>query len=356
MNQEQSTVSMLHMFTHPVFAVENGVVTQVNAAARQLSVNPGDTPNQWLETGKEEYTQFQGGALSLTLCIGQIPYMATVLRSGDANIFHLQTDLEAEDLRSLALTAQCMREPLADIMTVSDLLFGKQDHSAQEEDHLAQLNRSTYRMLRILSNMTDAANCKNRTYNMEVLDLASVINSIAEGAIASLEPTGRKLVFTGLNQPVYTLCDRDMLERAFYNLLSNAIKFSPADSPIHVSLTMANKQVLLTVKNATENFKAEDLGTIFFRYRRLPGLEDGKRGVGLGIPMVRAAAAAHKGTLLLTQDADKQVVFTMSLAIRSDNSNQLRSPLASIDYAGGRNHSLLELSDILPTSAYQKVN
>lgn len=355
MNQEQTTVAMLHMFTHPVFAVEQGIVSQVNTAARQLGITSGEPLSQWLETGKEEYAQFRGGALSLSLRICDVAYIATVLRSGDADIFHLQTGLEEEDLCALALTAQCMRDPLANIMTVTDLLFGNRECPPEDTVHAAQLNRSTYQMLRILSNMTDAASCRNRTYNMEVLDLASLGRAFAEEASSMAESAGRSLRFQGLSRPVYTLCDRDMLERAFYNLLSNAIKFSPTGSAVTVTMTETDSQVLFCVKNPSESFKTEDLGTVFFRYRRQPGLEDGKHGVGLGIAMVRAAAAAHKGTLLLCQDKEGSVMFTMSIAIRSSGSNQLRSPVA-VDYAGGRSHGLLELSDVLPASAYEHIN
>lgn len=356
MNQEQSTVAMLHMFTHPVFAVEKGKVTQVNAAARQLSVTEGAALDQWLESGHEEYPQFQGGALSLSLCICEVRYIATVLRSGTADFFHLQTDFDAEDLRCLALSAQCMREPLANIMAVSDLLFSKQNATQADTEHIAQLNRSTYQMLRILSNMTDAASCKDRSYNMEVLDLAAITDSFAESAKALAESTNRSIAYQGLAQPVYTVCDRDMLERAFYNLLSNAIKFSPEHSTVKIAVSKTENQVLVTVANPSEVFTSEDLGTVFFRYRRQPGLEEAKKGVGLGIPMVRAAAAAHKGTVLLNRDADANVAFTISIAIRSANGSQLRSPVSTIDYAGGRSHGLLELSEVLPASAYEKVN
>ena len=48
----------------------------------------------------------------------------------------------------------------------------------------------------------------------------------------------------------------------------------------------------------------------------------------------------------------------MSLAIRQDGESVVRTSPFQIDYAGERDHSLTELSDILPYALYeaQKIN
>ena len=44
---------------------------------------------------------------------------------------------------------------------------------------------------------------------------------------------------------------------------------------------------------------------------------------------------------------------TVTLAIRQDPVSQLRSPLLKVDYAGERDHALIELSDVLPAEFYR---
>ena len=43
----------------------------------------------------------------------------------------------------------------------------------------------------------------------------------------------------------------------------------------------------------------------------------------------------------------------MSLAIRPGSSDHVRSPILKVDYAGERDHGLLELSDVLPADMYK---
>ena len=97
---------------------------------------------------------------------------------------------------------------------------------------------------------------------------------------------------------------------------------------------------------------AENLrGSLFTRYAREPGLEDGRYGVGLGMVLIRSTAAAHGGTVLIDHPDDCGTRITVSLAIRQGDP-VVRSPRFAIDYAGERDHGLIELSDVLPAQLY----
>ena len=347
MDQDLHTVSMIQMFSHPVFCVQDDIITESNFAAKQLSFEPGLNIQDLLETGRHEYGAFCQGALSLTLRAKNCSFVATVMRNSSSFVFHILSSTDAEETKSMALAAQCIREPLSGIMSICDK-FTEKEYSHPQS---ASLTQNAYRILRILSNITDVATCKNRTYNMEIQNPVSILNEIAEKSVQLAKAANRSIIFESAEHKVYTRCDRDMLERAYYNLLSNAIKYSPENSSIHIAVKKAENRVQLCVKNACDHMLTDELGTIFSRYQRHPGIEDGTHGVGLGIPMVRAVAASHNGTLLLTQNSNMDVSFTLSIGITADH-NTLRSTKCRIDYAGGRNHGLLELADVLPLDIY----
>ena len=67
--------------------------------------------------------------------------------------------------------------------------------------------------------------------------------------------------------------------------------------------------------------------------------------------LIRSAAAAHGGTVL-TEFADTGTRITLTCSLAKPT-GQLRSPALRIDYAGERDHSLVELSDILPEECYK---
>ena len=68
--------------------------------------------------------------------------------------------------------------------------------------------------------------------------------------------------------------------------------------------------------------------------------------------LVHAAAALHGGTVLVDHPTETGTRITMSLAIRTGSGAKLRSPMLKVDYAGERDHGLLEFADILPSSVY----
>ena len=76
--------------------------------------------------------------------------------------------------------------------------------------------------------------------------------------------------------------------------------------------------------------------------------------MGLGMLYVCAAASAHGGTVLLRQPEGKGLSVTMTLSIKNNQPGTLRSDVFPIDYSGGQDHALLELSDALPFELYEK--
>ena len=92
---------------------------------------------------------------------------------------------------------------------------------------------------------------------------------------------------------------------------------------------------------------------LFSRYAREPGVEDGRFGIGLGLVLIRSAAQQHGGTVLVDQPTESGTRVTMTLHIRPVSSDYVRSPILKVDYAGERDHGLLELSDVLPADLYK---
>ena len=111
---------------------------------------------------------------------------------------------------------------------------------------------------------------------------------------------------------------------------------------------------MLTVADEGCGISEEIKGNIFNRYLREPGIEDSRTGMGLGMLYVCAAASAHGGTVLLQQPEGKGLSVTMTLSTKNHRSGMVHSDIFPIDYSGGRDHALLELSDVLPYELYEK--
>ena len=355
MERTEEIVMMLEQIIDPAFLVKDGIISRMNASASRLLISTGDSVAELLATGTQEYADFQGGYLALMLNIGGVPRNATVTRMDDCDLFVLQHEADQVELQSMALAAQELRSPLSSIMSVADRLFPliseQNDPSATQQ--VAKINRGLFQMLRIVSNMSDAYRYSlDVSTRFETRDICDIINELMESILPLLEYTGIHLCYDGLQDPIFCLVDSEKLERAVHNILSNALKFTPAGGTIEARLTRRQNMLYLTVQNSDTDMKKLAPANFYRQYKRQPGLDDSRFGIGLGMVLIHSAAAAHGGTVLLENTPSGGTRITMSVALRQSTDPNVRESVLQVDYAGERDHRLLEFSDVLPADLY----
>ncbi len=349
MEQRKVDNGMLDLMTRPGFFVEDDLITQVNGAAASLLLTPGTDVRTLLLTGQEEYADFQEGCLYLQLNLIPGGVDATVTYVDGTMLFLLEERTDRE-LQAMALAARELRNPLTGMMISAErLAVLSLDNSLR--DDLARLNRGLFQMLRLIGNMSDAGQNPDATH-LKVVNLSAVMNEIFQKAAPLVLTTGVKLNYRGLDQEVLSLADPERLERAVLNILSNAVKYTPKRGAILATLTRQGKLLRLQIADSGSGISPEVRSTLFHRYQRQPGIEDGRTGIGLGMVLIRSAAACHGGTVLVDHPKNKGTRVTMTLAIRQTADCRLCSPRMHIDYAGEWDHALLELADALPAEAY----
>lgn len=350
MEQSHNLPGMLDLIIRPAFAVTGGIITYCNQAARSCLITAGPPVETLLETGKEEYAALSSGCLYLSVQVEGHSFGAAVSRMDGFDVFVLDQGDTDPKLQAFALAARELREPLANMMIAADRLIPTGD-AGSDGAHL--LERSLYRMLRLVGNMSDAARYAEQTQpRQEMRDMTAVIGDVFEKAAILTQSTGTTIRFSNHSEPVFSLTDTERLERAVYNILSNAIKFSESGSTIDAALTRHGGKLHLTVCDNGCGIAENILGSVFSRHLRQPGIEESRHGIGLGMFMIRSAASAHGGTVLIEKGAEKGTRLTMTLAIRKDLKSNLASPRLRVDYAGEFDHGLIELADVLPPAAF----
>ena len=339
---------LLDMLPQGAFLVRDGVITYVNPAAAGYLLEVGTPIADLLHTGAQEYAEFREGSLCLQLQLGAMLWEATVQHGNDGDLFLLDQPQEDPALQALALAAMKLRAPLTGAMSAAEQLL----QSLPEDPQGVRMQRSLHQLLRQVGNMADAARYgENPQGSRELQDICAVLREIFEKASAVAQQAGVTVSYHGLDQTLICPVDSERLERAVYNLISNAVKFSKPGAVIEASLQHRGQRLALTVRDSGDGIPTALQGSLFHRYQRQPGFEDPRQGLGLGMVMIRAAASAHGGTVLTrTDDNGTQVTLTFSLSVPA---GQLRSPTFRVDYAGERDHSLVEFSDILPPEAYR---
>ncbi len=350
MDLTMPSAEMLEQLLYPAFLVKDGAVIYVNAPAAQRNIRVDASVASLICVGAEEYHNFQSGRLSLALNIENVKCPATVTIIDDCHLFVLDSDYDTPQMQAFALAAQNLRAPLSNIMASTQQLMDSDNMQDDTKAQMIHIRRDLHRILRMVGNMSDSGRLtKESAYHMEHRDAVWVFDEILQKASALVRQSGRKLEYTLPKISVSIALDATLLERAVLNLISNALKYSPPESSVQAILTHCNNKLFFTVENNIQPENGVDRSNLFSRYLRQPGVDITGSGLGLGLSIVRKVAMMHGGTVLADLPADDRIRATITLSADPTQSNTLRSPvLLPVDYAGGHDHAIVELSDILP--------
>lgn len=346
---------ILSFITAPAFSVCDGAISCCNDAAQRLLIQVGTPIASLLAQNQQEYDAFQEGCLFLTLNHHNRTISASVSRIEHTNVFILEEDNDRTGLKTLSLTAANLRQPLSSMIATTANLTAALEHSNDPKvrSQLQHMNRSLCRIHRTVCNMSDALQYADGiSNNMACQNIVSITETIFQKAKQLCQHCGITFEYTVPNYSILCLLDEALLERGIYNMVSNAIKFSSEGSVIHASLLHQNNRVSISVKDQGSGIPDSIMSNVFHRYQRTPGLEDGRFGLGLGLVLVRSAARVHGGTVLVDRPDQIGTRVTISFQVHQPKTTMLRSNVVRVDYAGGWEHSLLELADVMPANLY----
>mgnify|MGYP003292073931 CR=1 FL=1 len=335
----------LDLLSQPGLLIRNNVICYANAAAQGMLLREGESILTLLA---DTLPEFQEGAAYLQLQLGnqRIPASLTRLPQGDV----LVVETRQEQLQAMALVSRELRGILEPLLNAADQLFSRISTSDPEaQAQMALMNKQLFQLLRMAGNLSMNGSAAAQ---LETVSLTAFLEELLDKARQLLEQAGHSLSFTNEAGTVFLEADSQLLERAILNILANAAKFTPR-CHLEVTLRRSGDRVSLVFADNGPGIPSEVYPTLFRRYLRQPGLEDSRYGLGLGMALIRAAAAAHAGTVLITPGSQGGTRVILTLSARTSTDTQLRSPVLRMDYAGGRDHQLVELSGVLPKEVFR---
>ena len=111
--------------------------------------------------------------------------------------------------------------------------------------------------------------------------------------------------------------DARLVRQLLFNLLSNCLRHSGAKL-IQTRLSETAESVILSVSDNGCGIPAEELSTVFERYRCRKAPQEIGSGTGLGLTAARGVAYLHGGTLLLESRTDQGTSVRASLSKRTE--------------------------------------
>jgi len=234
-----------------------------------------------------------------------------------------QSQVEAETEKSrnalLSSVSHDLRTPLASICgAASSLLEGEQRlDDAARRGLLESVLDEAGRMSRLIGNLLQMTKLESGATKLrkEWCPLEEVIG----GALTRLEKQLlQRQVKTCLPEGLRLVpLDVILIEQVFVNLLENAIKYTPPGSPLEISATPSEKEVVFEVADHGPGLAPGDEKKVFDKFYR------GKTphrtgGVGLGLTICRAIVEAHRGRIWVENRQGGGAMFRFALPLTGE--------------------------------------
>jgi PAS domain S-box-containing protein len=201
---------------------------------------------------------------------------------------------ERDDVQGIV--AHDLRNPLGSILMQAALLRRRasgQDPRLQKPAEI--IERAATRMNRLINDLVDVTSMEAGHLAIE-RDRVPTAQTLAEAieaqrALASAASLELRPELPPDLPDVWG--DRDRLLQVFENLIGNALKFTEPGGRITVGAAPRGDAVVFWVADTGAGIAAEDVPRVFDRFWQARKV--GKRGAGLGLPIVKGIVEAHGG-------------------------------------------------------------
>lgn len=200
----------------------------------------------------------------------------------------------------LATLSHELRNPLAPIRNVAELLSLPNVPESQRELLHSVLKRQVAHMSRLLDDLLDGVRISRDQLPVkkELLSLSQVLEGAIEMVRPTIESKAQRLSVTPISASIMLDGDLVRLTQAVSNLLTNATKYTNAGGLIELTTRVAGPWVYLSVKDDGIGIPQEELAQLFVMFSQLEGgREHAQGGLGIGLALAKGIVELHGGTI-----------------------------------------------------------
>lgn len=182
---------------------------------------------------------------------------------------------------------------------------------------LASVRGQVDRLARLTADLRKLAELEVQPLEEEKVDLAELLAELADAAADRPDGQARTVRLSLPQAPwplPHVVGDRDLLFLALHNLLDNALKYSRPGDTVEIRAFEDGATAAVEVADTGPGIADEDLphlGEELYRGRAPSGVE----GSGLGLALVRAIVARHRGTVTIRSRLGRGTAVTLRLPL-----------------------------------------
>lgn len=225
---------------------------------------------------------------------------------------------EVERLRNALLSALShdLRTPLTALVGASTALYEDKLDGRERREFARMVVEEATRLNRLVGNLLELTRLESG--QVAAKRALQAIDEVIGSALCRLERQleGRHVrTFVPEEIPLIAF-DPVLVEQVLINLVENALKYTPAGSPIEVSVRVGQGHVSVDVADRGPGVQSGDEEKVFEKLYRGPDGARGDGGVGLGLTICRAIVTAHEGHIALQNRPGGGAIVRFSLPVR----------------------------------------
>ncbi len=202
-----------------------------------------------------------------------------------------------------------LKNPVAAVKAAVEAMAADRPVEGERKERLVRvLGDATGRMEVVVQQFLELARAEAGLpgREREEFDLYATASALT-GAMAA-DPRWSEVAFRCDGEPVSVSAVAERIETAVRNLLANAAHFAGPGGRVTVTVAPEGEGAVITVSDSGPGIPPDELPQLFARYRSTR-----VGGTGLGLPMVKAIAAAHGGRVEVRSSPGSGASFSLHL-------------------------------------------
>lgn len=211
-----------------------------------------------------------------------------------------------------------LRSPLTTIIGFTQLLGEGATGPLNEKqrEYVGYVVASSAALLAIINDILDLTTIDAGAMELDLgeVDVRGAMEAAAEGVRDRLAEADLRLVLKSPPGIGSFVADEKRVRQVLFNLLANAVAFSPAGAAVTLAAERRADAVVFRVADRGPGIPPEMMERVFDRFET-GGSAQHRRGVGLGLSIVRSFVALHGGTVDIESQPEAGTTVTVAFPL-----------------------------------------